>query len=231
MKVKVVIFDLDDTLISELDFVESGYHKIAEDYEGELGCKANEIYEELITLSKASYQNVFDRLLENYDMSIQEKEQIIKKMINTYKYHIPILHMRNGMREIIDMLKKKNIKLGIITDGDAITQRNKLNAIDASTIFDHIIVTDELGKEYWKPNIRSFNMMKTIFEVEYPEIVYIGDNPKKDFYMKKQIPISTIRYLDDQGIYKDAIYCEEVREDFCVKNTNDLYKLLDQLTK
>ncbi len=49
---------------------------------------------------------------------------------------------------------------------------------------DKIIVTDDYGKEYWKPSIRPFQMMLEYFNIKPEEAVYIGgDNPNKDFYL------------------------------------------------
>ncbi|WP_318753436.1 HAD-IA family hydrolase [Globicatella sp. PHS-GS-PNBC-21-1553] len=55
--------------------------------------------------------------------------------------------------------------------------------------FDKIIVTDELGRAYWKPHPKSFEIMKAHFGVNYNEMVYVGDNPQKDFFIKKSIPL------------------------------------------
>ncbi len=52
---------------------------------------------------------------------------------------------------------------------------------------DKIIVTDDYGKEYWKPSIRPFQMMLEYFNIKPEEAVYIGDNPNKDFLPCKEL--------------------------------------------
>ena len=46
--------------------------------------------------------------------------------------------------------------------------------LEAFQDFDKIIVTDELGRDYWKPNGKSFQLMARDLGVDYREMVYVG---------------------------------------------------------
>lgn len=220
--IKAVVFDLDDTLILEYDYIKSGYHVISKKIKNNFNIKQNEkeIFELMLKLLRKNSKKVFNKVLEELNIDYEEKD--IEELVNTYRNHYPHIKFCDDVLPCINKLKNKGIKLGIITDGYAITQKNKLNVLKAHKFFEKIIITDELGKEYWKPNPKSFEIMKNFFKIEFEEMMYIGDNPKKDFYIKKFFPIVTARIYRNNAIYLDSDYLEEIHEDYKI---NDLYNL------
>ena len=64
--VKAVIFDLDDTLISEKQYIISGYHHIAQVMHNRFKISEKEAFWELMKLFKESPKNVFNRFLDRY---------------------------------------------------------------------------------------------------------------------------------------------------------------------
>ncbi|MDY0404724.1 HAD-IA family hydrolase [Virgibacillus sp. 179-BFC.A HS] len=123
--------------------------------------------------------------------------------------------------------EKEKIKTGIITDGYASAQRQKLNALKASCYFDEIIVTDELGEkgEYWKPHPLAFSLMKEKLGVEFDEMCYIGDNPEKDFYISFIYPIKTIK-IERNGVHANKNYLHDIRENYSIHHLNEIFSLI-----
>lgn len=220
--IKAVIFDLDDTLISEMDYVKSGYKviakKIKERYNLEIG--EQEIYCSLMKLFDENSKNVFNRLLDEYKLSYN-KDYIIE-LVNCYRNHIPDIKFFDDVIPCLKDLRKQNIKLGIISDGYKMTQRNKLKVLDVEKLFDKIILTDELGKDYWKPSTKAFEIIKEYFNIQYDEMMYIGDNPQKDFYIKKYYPIYTMRIHRKNEIYIKEEYLEGIKEDKLIYSLKEI---------
>ena len=91
-------------------------------------------------------------------------------------------------------------------------------------IIDEIIVTDELGGiEYRKPNPMAFKLMKDYFNLEYNEMIYIGDNPIKDFQAPQQLGMKCYYFQNKNGLYYD----ETVGREFDDKS-EDITELLYQ---
>lgn len=221
--VKAVVFDLDDTLISEKEYIRSGYNHIAKVLSVRIGKDEDIIFSDLIELFHHSPKNVFNKLYEKYSIEYS-KEEIIN-LVKEYRNHYPDVKFYDDVIPCLNTLKESGIKTGIITDGYAIAQRQKLSAIDADKYFDEIIVTDEIGREFWKPHPRAFELMKEKLNVDFDDMIYVGDNPEKDFYISKLYPIKTIRITRD-GIYKDRCYLYEIKEDYVVDNLKKLSDLL-----
>ncbi len=210
--IKAVVFDLDDTLIPEIEYVKSGFRAIAKEF-------GSELYDKLWKLFCEDKKNVYQRAGFSNDMC--------NRCIDIYRSHFPDIKLSKGTEETLIALKKKNYKLGIITDGRPEGQRNKIKALGLDKIMDFTIVTDELGGEtFRKPNSKAFELMREALGVEFDEMMYVGDNPKKDFYIGSIYPITTVRVLSN-GIYKDGDYLDGIRENKFIKKIFDLAGLCD----
>lgn len=222
--VRAIIFDLDDTLISERKYIESGYRHIAKLLSNRYAKDAKELYELLNILFKNSAKNVFNRLLD--DIGISYTNDIILELVREYRNHLPSIEFFDDVVPCLGLLKEKNVKTGVITDGYSNAQRNKLTVLKASNHFDEIIVTDELGREFWKPHPKPFEIMKEKLSVEFEEMVYVGDNPEKDFYISSIYPIKTIR-ISREGIYKNKNYLNNIKEHHLIQSLIEIKGLID----
>lgn len=190
---KAVIFDLDDTLYSEKEYVRSGYQKIAE-----ILPEVENAAEKLWTLFEAK-KPAIDELLK---MENIQSEDVKQACLQAYRYQIPDIHLYEGVAEMLKEFKDKGLKLGIITDGRPEGQRAKMQVLGLEKMVDYIIVTDEFGgPEFRKPNPIAFQTMKEKLGVEYNEMCYLGDNIKKDFIVPQQLGMRSIRFLNKDGLY------------------------------
>ena len=213
--IKAVIFDLDDTLFPETDYVKSGFKAIADHFNDEV------LYHRLLNLFMENRNNVYQRA------GFSEEE--CKRCIEIYRSHFPALTLDDETKETLMLLKEKGYLLGIITDGRPEGQRNKIKALGLSDIMDCIIVTDELGGEQFrKPNPKSFEIMREALSVEFDEMMYVGDNPAKDFYIGSICSIKTCRITKYADLYKNAAYYMNVRETVTIANHLSLIQFLEE---
>ena len=82
--------------------------------------------------------------------------------------------------------------MGIITDGTATVQHNKVKTLDLDKLFDVIICTEDIGIEYCKPSVVPFEIMLKLLDTEPHDAVYIGDNVLKDFFGPNTIGMKTV---------------------------------------
>jgi putative hydrolase of the HAD superfamily len=177
MKRSYFIFDLDDTLVYELDYLKSAYTEIA------LGLGGDELYSQMYNW----YENgidVFEKLADDFQVS---KENLLKK----YRMHNPTITLNEGAFEVLNLIKSKGHLLGLITDGRSITQRNKLKALGVENLFDQIIISEEFGTT--KPNPENFEVFLHKDILTY---YYIGDNVKKDFVTPNLLGWKTVCLLN-----------------------------------
>ncbi len=222
--IKAVIFDLDDTLISENEYVKSGLEVVSRYLEKKYMKNTQTIYKELLNCYEENKKNIFNRWLEKNQIKYTSEE--IEEIIKIYRCHKPKIQFYCDVIPTINKLKEKNIKIGIITDGYIETQKSKLNALNANKIFDEIILTDELGKEYWKPNPKGFEIIMKKLNVKFEEMMYVGDNPEKDFFIGNIYPITCIRIYRNNGIYRYKNYKSNIKEKYKIKNLEEIINII-----
>ena len=225
MKNKIIVFDLDDTLISEKDYIDSGFRNVSNIFAQRYNLSSEDVYSTMKNLFQEDTNKIFNRLFENYKIFYDDTD--IKKLVKLYREHTPNINLLEDARLVLESLRGNNIKIGIITDGYKETQNKKIEVLNLENIVEKIIVTDELGKEYWKPDKRSFEMMKKYFGVEYSEMIYVGDNLKKDFLAPNELGMLSIQIERKEGIYSN-IHIQEKKylPKLKIKNLVELLKIL-----
>lgn len=220
---EAVLFDLDDTLISEKEYAKSGYHAVAKVLSAKTGESEDAVFESLWALFNEDARLVFNRFLEARRIFFTREE--ILSLIQVYREHKPAISFHGDVAETIEGLRRKGCFLGIISDGFAVAQQNKIDALHAHDYFDKIILTDTLGKEYWKPSPRAFEMMQQASRIPFEKTIYVGDNPEKDFYISALLPVKTARIRREDGVYRDAEYRENIRETYMLSDLRELLEL------
>ncbi|WP_262435933.1 HAD family hydrolase [Jilunia laotingensis] len=217
---KVVIFDLDDTLYKEIDYLRSAYKEISDFIESEYDKR--EIYEFMISCYKAG-RNTFAEVIREYNLPIS-----VDYLISIYRSHKPNISLDCDTQFVLEQLSlQKNINLGILTDGRGITQNNKIIAlgIDQYIRKDNWVISEEFG--YSKPSSEGY----LYFQKKYKNAAfyYIGDNLVKDFIAPIQLGWTCICLLDDgsHNIHKqDLSIINNISSLYTVKCLRELFEYL-----
>ena len=78
-----------------------------------------------------------------------------------------------------------------------------MDALGLDSHVDRILLTDQWGSDFWKPHQRAFELLEAEWKCSPSELVYVGDNPTKDFAGPKARGWMTIRLrLQGQRLYK-----------------------------
>jgi len=189
----VIVFDMDDTLYLERDYVRSGFRHVAEKVANTIGIAPRRIAAFLNhTVSDLNCRgNNFDLLLEKYPAIAQT--WTIPSLVREYRLHIPSISMLPGMSSLLEELRSLGAHLAIITDGFPESQSRKLQALQAADKVDKVIITDEYGMAFRKPNSHSYVQVMSHFRSSPAACIYIGDNPVKDFLAPRAIGWLTVR--------------------------------------
>ena len=205
-KIKGVIFDLDDTLYSEKEYIRSGYKAVSNYLDGR--------YEEKLWNFFKAGKPAIDELLKELGRENEKGE-----VLEVYRSHRPDIHLYSGVAEMIEELNSKGIKVGIITDGRPEGQRNKLEALGLDV--NDVIITDELGGvQFRKPCDIAFRIMITRWRLNPADVVYVGDNLSKDFQAPQQLGMRSMWFNNEDGLYS-----EHANEDVCC--VRDITSLFD----
>ncbi len=186
----VIIFDLDDTLYEELLFVRSGFRAVADYLSPIVGLPQNQIVEALNAELKIQREKVFDRYLLKQGIQTQK---MIKNCISVYRGHEPSLSLFPEAHTCL--VRLHNYPLYIVTDGNQLVQRKKFYALGLDLFVRRCFFTYAHGLHRRKPSPYCFEKICELERVSPSSVVYIADNPHKDFVGIKPLGFQTIRVL------------------------------------
>ena len=185
-KSRVVVFDLDDTLYKEQDYLHSAYRDIAAQIESRYGLEG--VFDQMLRWWQEG-ENVFQHLIDAYGL-----DMTVDDLLTLYRSHVPAIRFDEETKHLLDYLHRIAV-IGLITDGRSLTQRHKIEALGLSAYMDEedILISEETG--YEKPSEVPYRH----FMARYPArtYCYIGDNPAKDFVAPDRLGWTSICLLDD----------------------------------
>lgn len=203
----MITLDLDDTLYLERYYVRSGFQAVDEWLK--INCSINGFFNEAWSMFESGKRNtIFNMVLENSGLF---DDNLIKELVNKYRTHIPSIKLEPDAKEFLHNYHKKE-DLALITDGPAVAQWSKIEALGIEKYFGKIIVTDDLGPNYSKPNTEAFKRVQG--SLPSSACVYIADNPLKDFTAPASLGwMPSIRVRRAGSLHYDCPtpdYCAEV---------------------
>jgi putative hydrolase of the HAD superfamily len=191
---KIIIFDLDDTLIDEIKYVKSGFRHVSKKISNIFNSKKVEWH-----LNKVFRFYGRGKVFDNFFKEFLKPKQI-DYLIKCYRQHVPDIKLKREARILLNKLQKKNISMYLVTDGDKVAQKKKIIKLSLNKYFKKIFITHEYGARNMKPSLYCFKKIKLLENISWKELVYIADNPRKDFINLNLVGAKTIRVLT--GPYK-----------------------------
>lgn len=220
--IKAVVFDLDDTLYPEQQFVLSGFRAINE--------WLADRYEETGFFEIAARHfiagirdNIFDLALEQLGMNKDKK--FVQQLVQIYREHKPSLKLHDDAAWALEYYGASK-KLGLITDGYLVVQQNKVEALGIARIFDAICYSDQYGRECWKPSPVPYRKIMDDLSCDGEECVYIADNPAKDFVTARALGWVTVQICRLGGEYVHIAPVPGYEPHYRVSSLYDLSNLI-----
>jgi putative hydrolase of the HAD superfamily len=183
-----IAFDLDDTLYLERDFVFSGYNAVGTYVKEVYGRNISNVLERRFLAGERG--DLFTPALQ--EVGLYRDEEQVKSLVSIYRVHCPVI---TPFEEVIPLLEQLSrvVGLALISDGIAAVQQRKLHALGIERYFGVVIFTDEWGRDFWKPHSHPFLECVKGLKCEPHEVVYIADNPAKDFITARALGMYAIR--------------------------------------
>ncbi|MEX2460157.1 MAG: HAD family hydrolase [Paenibacillaceae bacterium] len=218
---QAIVFDLDDTLYCENEYVISGFHEV--DHWVRVNLNLQGFFEQAEQLFYQGHKgNIFDKTL--HVLQVEYDYGIIHQMLTVYREHLPQIKLYPDALWALRYASSK-AKIGLLTDGFLAAQQQKVKSLGILPYLDHIVYSDELGRECWKPCPIPYIKMTEGLGIHPSACVYIGDNPQKDFIAAKRLGWTTVCVKRTDGLYRDVVIETDYLEDYCVSSLFELQHL------
>ncbi|GEN36197.1 HAD family hydrolase [Aneurinibacillus danicus] len=219
VKIRGIIFDLDDTLYCEHDYVRSGFCAVAQALAEANGQDATSIYDAFVQEWQENGRGkVFDTVCERLHLFAE-----VADLVRIYRMHEPIsLSLYEDADRLLSYLQKHSIARGLITDGDKRVQWRKIKALRLEERIPCIIVSDDLGRECWKPSRVPYEKALTCLGLAPAECAYVGDNPHKDFCTARALGMHTIRVVRPVGDHMSTRLTPEMEAERIVYSLEEI---------
>tara|TARA_B000000460_G_C21417120_1_gene349169 strand:+ start:166 stop:837 length:672 start_codon:yes stop_codon:yes gene_type:complete len=211
----IIVFDLDEVLYDEKTYVISGFRDVSEFLEKDEAIPKKIIFEYLKRRLKNGRERIFNDLLDNFGIYSQKN---LEKCISVYRTHTPKIKLYSDAKDCLKRLK--NYPLYIVTDGNKIVQKNKIKALNLENHIKKTILTSNYGLRNSKPSTFCFQKICDMEKTLPTNLVYIGDDPHKDFVGLKREGFKTIRLF--KGRFKNERLSKEFEADYKIKSLKEI---------
>jgi putative hydrolase of the HAD superfamily len=222
--IQALVFDLDDTLYSEIDFVTGGYKAVARYVSGRYGANCNDVfYSMMASFASSGRRSVLPKVVKDF----LGEAVPISELVEVYREHLPEIRLYPGYGCLLERLSRE-YKLGIITDGLPDIQRRKVQALGLEYRMDKIIYTWDYGQEKGKPHPFAFSLMLDYLRTDPCEALYVGDNPVKDC---RGAHAAGMRFVQVRAATQSTATSDEVQRgpDFVIDSIYQLPQILEQM--
>jgi len=195
----LIVFDLDDTLYPERQYVRSGYRAVSRCLDERFG-NGNRFEQFLWNrFCRGSAAGAFDALNSEFGLGLSSRQ--ILDLVTVYREHPPEIQAFRAMPHLLSLLHGR-YSLGLLSDGFLPAQRLKLEALQLTRFFDEVVYTEEMGRESWKPSPDGFQRMSEAMDVPHERCAYVGDNLAKDFIAPNSLGWLTVRYVHPGQVHR-----------------------------
>lgn len=189
--IKAVLFDLDDTIIDHKNSSQKGLEQLRERvsvFNMLPRHEFEEVYQTLLehfhqyvlsgeyTIEQARYER-FKALFKhvNYEATNHEIEEVKALYGATYRQEERLIP---GIMDLIQAIRDKGLQIGVVTNNTSEQQYAKLQRHNLESMFDAIVISEEVGIAKPDPQIFEFALNKLHRQVH--DVVMLGDSWDSD---------------------------------------------------
>lgn len=177
--IRAVLFDLDETLLTRASAIRAFIADQYDRHHEALAAIARDVYiARFLTLEdggRVAKTSVYPAL--GTDLAIPPT--LSQVLLVDYQAIYPrYATLTDGALETLQALRGQGLKLGVVTNGNAIVQNGKVDATGLRPVFDTVLVSEAEGMS--KPDPAFFALALQRLGVTAAEAVFVGDNPRAD---------------------------------------------------
>jgi putative hydrolase of the HAD superfamily len=200
-RLKGIFFDIDDTLYSTSEFTDlARSHALDAMIQAGLGVEKEVLIEELdevINEFSSNYEHHFEKLLvripRRFYRGVNPSVIVAAGVVAYHDTKMRRLAPYEDAIEVLRILSRTDLILGVITEGLEVKQAEKLVRMRINQYLspNAIFISNQIGIS--KPNPKIYQRACSDLNLKPSETMYVGDNPLHDVDPPNQIGMLTVR--------------------------------------
>ena len=188
--IPALIFDLDDTLYPERQFIRSGYHAVATEVTRRFGLSRRAALATLMrALRHGNRGQAFQTLCREHDLPLT----IVAELVETIRTHAPGLSLPPASAEALAAARARGWRLGVLTNGIPAVQARKAEALGLDALVDTIVYAHGCGTGLGKPAGEAFETVLARLGSLPSDGVFVGDDPLCDIAGARLAGLRTVQ--------------------------------------
>lgn len=226
--IKAIFFDIDDTLYDSTKLATMARkNSIQAMIDAGLPIKDERkvygILKRVIAKFGPNYQRHYDRLMEELNLEVNPK--IVAAGVVAYE-RTKMGYLKPFPGVIPTLIRLKNgYNLGVISNGLAVKQWEKLIGLGIYHFFDVVATSEELG--YEKPEREIFEFAMEKLKVKPEECVMVGDRRETDILGASKVGMYTVLKKSKTIVKKSS--AKKILPDFEIANILEILQVLDKI--
>ncbi|MBU2532977.1 MAG: HAD family hydrolase, partial [Alphaproteobacteria bacterium] len=168
---------------------------------------------------------IFDHAL--VELGLDPDRSLVAELVEAYRSHAPSIKLQPDSARYFE--RHAGQVFAVITDGPVATQRSKIDALGLAPVLGHIVCSDQWGIGYRKPHPRPYLSVEAWSGVAPGALVYVADNPIKDFKTPKARGWLTVQIARPDRVHKFAAPDESHRPHLIVETLDELDACLSRV--
>lgn len=218
-----VVFDVDDTLYLEIDYVISGFRAV-DRYLLESYDIVGFFPAAMSAFAEGARGDIFNRALTTLGHS--PEPTLIRQLVKQYRSHLPQIGLLSDARQALNAVRPVT-HVAVLSDGPTASQRAKVAVLGLTRWTESVLLTDEWGVAFRKPHPRAFEAVQDSLGGAPESFVYVADNPVKDFAAPHALGWRTVRVRRTGSLHAGLPSRDDV--DLEVPDLSDCRDLLQAL--
>jgi putative hydrolase of the HAD superfamily len=205
-EVGCVVFDIDDTLYLERDYVRSGLRAVGH-LLGRRGLAPGFFDVGWDAFEQGVTGRLFDEALAR--CGVAADPSLVADLVDCYRNHTPDIRLLADAAFTITALHGQT-KLAVLSDGPLPSQRAKSKALGIEHWAELVVLTSEFGDAWSKPSPTAFEFVERRLGMSSECCAYVADNPRKDFVAPAARGWRTVRIRREGSLHHSIDSGEDV---------------------
>jgi putative hydrolase of the HAD superfamily len=193
----LAVFDIDDTLYLERDYVRSGFTAAGAWARTELGVA--DFGDRAWAAFEAGVRGrIFDEVLDA--CGVRDDASVVPRLVDVYRSHAPAIELLDDVSTWL-AARPVDVAMAVVTDGPRASQLAKAAALGLEGWADPVVITEDLGPGRAKPHPAAFACVEAATGLAGAACAYVADNPAKDFAGPRTRGWRTVRVRRVGGLH------------------------------